>query len=81
MEHHFTGLVDKQEDGFHYNHVLLPAELSTSFKADGVKRVVCRVNGAGPFRRALIGDGQGGLFLIFGQDIMRTAKARTGHSV
>lgn len=77
MEFRFNGLLDRQEGGFQYHQIALPAEASDAFKQAGIKRVLVRAAGH-TYRRALISDGQGGSFVIFSKEMIKDTRAKLG---
>ncbi len=81
MEHRFTTILEKQEEGFHYNNGALPPAIAAAYREAGVKRVIATFNGSAPQRRALISDGQGGSYLILSKDMVKTARARLGSRI
>jgi len=70
----------RQEGMFRFHFVPIPGEIARTYREAGVRRVIATLNRQ-PYRRALQSDGEGGLFITLGQDILRDLRVREGDTL
>lgn len=76
----FVAEIVRLDSGLRHHILPVPEAVAARFKAARVTRLVGTVNGQ-PIRRALQSDGDGGHFLLFGQDALAELGLRRGSRV
>ena len=62
-------------------HVSVPNKLVEEMSHDGLKRVLCSINGSEPLHLAFMHDGKGGFFLMFNRNTIKSLKLELGQKL
>lgn len=73
--------VNKFEEGLWSFYLLLPEDLSKKYIDQGIKRLMCSINGNEAFHTGLMPDGKGGWFIMLNKDKMKRYKLTLGDVV